>query len=1070
VSCQVCRSALKAGDLYCSSCGAVVPEHLSKPRVAEVRDRIARERKYLTVLCADLQRSTDLISELDPEAAISRLEPALVAMRTAVRRNRGIVSKEGGDGLIALFGAPHADDNHALMACHAAVELVRRIKLLDDPALQVRVGVHSGYVVAHVIEADFSSIYEAGGPAVHLVKRIEGAAQAGQILVSESCQSLAVGLVVFNALPPKRLEGFSAPVPCYELLEISGLTRWRARSTKGLSAFVGRAEEISLLERAARDTGLSGQILALVGTAGIGKSRIAHEFVGALREIDWQVLEAESNPLEQAVPFALLKKLLQSALQVGNFAAAGQSESPVDPATAHSDLWPAALRAVLDQPVNDPRWNELEPLLRRRTIIDAVRHTIEKAIAARPTILLLEDLHWVDGQSETAIEALMSLAVGHPLLVLLTWRTEDTPGWLARLDVRRIWLRSLDMPSANALLDGLLGTAPELNALKAHVLRHTGQVPLFIEEVARQLVNRGVLKADAARFAAKAPWDALEIPPTVQGVIASRIDHLAKEDKALLQLASVVGPRVSTRLLAAVTGMPPAQLQSMLWSLEILDLLVESRWLASPEYEFAHDLIREVAYDSILRSQREQLHRQILTALEAGSAGREEDVAEALCHHAVKAQDWVKADRYGQLAAQKAFTRSAFRDATEYFQIAMDAVDKLPASTAHEQRAIDLRIEARLAYLSLGSIEQWFGLGRDAEDRSEKIGDERRRLASIAIRAAALNFYGTPYEAISAGEQAVALANQLDDMTWLSFSEYGLGQAYFIAGRYRDSERVLNKAIARLVHAPENVPPGTTGSSVLVLCYMMKAMVYASIGEYDDSELCSRQASDLAQTNERPYDIIAAGYGRGLVQMSHGNLEEAESALTEASSLSRDNEVWLFLPLVLSALGNVYLQTARPAEAKKILLEAKHEAETLGHGTGILLASAYLASAYAQLGDIPLGLEVARACHANAKQKGYQAIEALALFVEAVVLSIQGPSAAPDAIAHLERTIEITKRLEARPLLGLAKGTLARLLAASGKKAEAQEELVQAIELFAKSKMTIQLERAKATLSKFSDL
>ena len=724
MSCQVCLSTLKAGDLYCASCGAVVPEHPAKPQVAEVRGRIAGERKYLTVLCADLQRSTDLISELDPEAAISRLEPALIAMRTAVRRNRGIVSKEGGDGLIALFGAPHADDNHAVMACHAAVELVRRVKLLEDPALRVRVGVHSGYVVAHVIEADFSSIYEAGGPAVHLVKRLEGAAQAGQILVSESCQSLSAGLVTFNALPPRRLEGFSAPVPCYELVEISGLTRWRARSTKGLSSFVGRAEEISLLERAARDIGSSGQIVALVGTAGIGKSRMAHEFVSALRQKDWQVLEAEGNPLEQAVPYALLKKLLQSALQVGNIAPADRPALPEGAVPAHSEFWPAALCSVLDQPVGDPRWHDLEPLLRRRAITDAVRNTIDSVISTRPTILLLEDLHWIDGQSEAAIEALMSLTASHQLLVLLTWRTEDAPAWLARLDVRRIWLRSLDVSSANALLDDLLGTAPDLADLKSHILRHTGQVPLFIEEVARQLISRGILKPSAGGFAAKASWDALEIPPTVQGVIASRIDRLPKEDKALLQLASVVGPKISPQLLTAVTGMPAAQLQSRLWSLEILDFLIEAPWLAAPEYEFAHDLIREVAYDSILRPQREELHRRILTALEVQSRGHEEDVAEALCHHAVKAQDWVKVDRYGSMAAKKAFARSAFRDATGYFEIAMDAVDKQPASIAREQRAIDLRIEARLAFVSLGNIEQWFGLGRDGEARSEKIGDE----------------------------------------------------------------------------------------------------------------------------------------------------------------------------------------------------------------------------------------------------------------------------------------------------------------------------------------------------------
>lgn len=1064
--CQVCQSTLKAGDVYCSSCGAVVPEH--PPVTPELRGRIAGERKYLTVLCADLQRSTDLISELDPEAAISRLEPALIAMRTAVRRNRGIVSKEGGDGLIALFGAPHADDNHAVMACHAAVELVRRVKLLNDPALQVRVGVHSGYVVAHVIEADFSSIYEAGGPAVHLVKRLENAAQAGQILVSESCQSLAAGLVTFNALPPRRLEGFSALVPCYELGEISGLTRWRARSTKGLSSFVGRAEEISLLERAAREAGSSGQIVALVGTAGIGKSRIAHEFVGALREKNWQVLEAEGNPLEQAVPYALLKKLLQSALQAGHAEPADQPGLSEGPAAAHSDLWPAALCSVLDQPVMDSRWNELEPLLRRRAIIDAVRNAIGRVIATRPTVLLLEDLHWIDGQSETTIEALMSLTAGHPLLVLLTWRTEDTPGWLARLDVRRIWLRSLDISAANALLDDLLGAGADLGALKAHILRHTGQVPLFIEEVARQLLNRGVLDADAGRFAAKTPWDALEIPPTVQGVIASRIDRLPKEDKALLQLASVVGPRIPPPLLTAVTGMPAAELQSRLWSLEILDFLVESQWLAAPEYEFAHDLIREVAYDSILRPQREQLHRRILAALEANALGRQEEVAEALCHHAVKAQDWAKADEYGYMAAKKALARSAFRDATEYFQIAMDAVDKQPASTARERRAIDLRIEARMAFSPFGKTAEWLDLCHDAETRSEKIGDESRQLASIAVRAAALNFYGTPYEAITAGEQAVALADSLADATWLGFAEYGLGQAYFLAGRYRDAGRVLNQASARIAHAPRNVPPGTTGSSLLVLCHMMKTLVHGWMGEFDDSERCSKQAIELAENSGLAYDIIAADYARGAMQMFRGDLDEAKSALEQAALLSRDNEVRLFLPLVMCALGNLHVQQGSAAKARDILLEAKVEAEELGHATSTLVASVYLASAYSQLGDIPRGLDVVRACQAGAKQKGYQGIEALAIFAEATILSSQGSALVNEAIGAMKRTIEIAARLEACPLLGAARGMLGRLLADSGRTAEAQDELVQAIALFDRSKMTVQLERAKATLSKFS--
>lgn len=1066
MSCLVCSSALRDGDLFCSACGAVVPGHAPNPPVVDTPGRIAGERKYLTVLCADLQRSTDLISELDPEEAITRLEPALIAMRTAVRRNRGIVSKEGGDGLIALFGAPHADDNHAVMACHAAVELVRRIKLLEDPGLHVRVGIHSGHVVTHVIEADFSSIYEAGGPAVHLVKRFESAAQAGQILVSESCHNLSAGLVTFKPLPPKRMEGFPAPVPCYELIQISGLTRWRARSTKGLSSFVGRDEQISQLRLAAQQVGASGQIVALVGTAGIGKSRLAHEFVATLREANWQVLEAEGNPLEQAVPYALLKKLLQSALQVGHFAPADLTAASDGAAPADSDLWPAALASVLDQPVSDPRWAGLEPLLRRRVIVDAIRATVDRVVSTRPTVLLLEDLHWIDGQSETVVEALTSLAANRPLLVLLTWRTEHTPGWLAALDVRRIWLRSLDENAAHTLLDGLLGSVAGLDALKAHILRHTGQIPLFIEEVARQLIGRGIHHADAG----KASWDALEIPPTVQGVIASRIDRLPKEDKALLQLASVVGPQVSSHLLATVTAMPPAQLQSRLWSLEILDFLTPARTPGSPDYTFAHDLIREVAYESILRSQREALHRRILSALEENSAGHEEDVAESLCHHALRAQDWAKADRYAYMAAKKALARSAFRDATGYFQTAMDAVEKLPLSVERERRAIDLRIEARMAFSPFGKTAEWLDLCHDAESRSSKIDDQARRLASVAVRAAALNFYGTPYEAVAAGEEAVAMANSLADSTWLGFAEYGLGQAYFMSGRYRDAEQILTRAGDRIAHAPGHVPPGTTGSSLLVLCHMMNAIIYASLGEFDQSEACANKAGDLADESGLSYDLIAAGYGRGLSQLILGNIDEAESALEEASRLSRKSEVRLFLPLLLCGLGNLRLQQGQAAQAKELLLEARAEAEDLGHSSSTLLASTYLASAYAQSGDLSKGLEVARGCQAGAKQKGYQPIEALAAFAEGMILSLQGVSTSAEAVVQFERTIKIATSLEARPLLAAARGTLARLLAATGRKSEARDELGLAIELFADSKMTIQLERAKAMLSKFSNL
>ena len=214
--------------------------------------------------------------------------------------------------------------------------------------------------------------------------------------------------------------------------------------------------------------------------------------------------------------------------------------------------------------------------------------------------------------------------------------------------------------------------------------------------------------------------------------------------------------------------------------------------------------------------------------------------------------------------------------------------------------------------------------------------------------------------------------------------------------------------------------------------------------------------------------MIAAGYGRGLVQLFHGNFDDAENTLRSAASLSRENEVSLFLPLIQCGLGNLYLQTGRPRDARDILVKAKSEAEAIGHTTSDMLASVYLASAYAYLGDTARGLSLAGACHASARQKGYEGVDAIALFVEAGILSIQRETA--DAIAHFERAIELAARLEVRPLMGIAKGMLARLLATAGKPAEARAELNQAIALFAQSKMTAQLERARAALSKFSNL
>ena len=270
--CFACQSTMDAGDRWCAKCGAAAQQSIDPDS----------ERKFVTILRADLVQSTDLIAELEPEQAVSRLEPALTAMRAAVRQFGGIVSKELGDGLTAVFGAPMANDNHAPMACHAALELVRRVTSLGDPGLQVRVGLHSGFVVAYVVASEFSRVYEIGGAAQHLAARLEAAAESGQIFASEACQKLAEGHVQFEFLGRKPLRGFAEPVPVYSVTGAGELSNWQVRKTRSVSRFVNRTEETALLRQLVEETRAGGRTVCLTGEPGIGKSRLVHEFVQEL--------------------------------------------------------------------------------------------------------------------------------------------------------------------------------------------------------------------------------------------------------------------------------------------------------------------------------------------------------------------------------------------------------------------------------------------------------------------------------------------------------------------------------------------------------------------------------------------------------------------------------------------------------------------------------------------------------------------------------------------------------------------------------------------------------------------
>lgn len=1005
--CFACQSAINPDDSWCSKCGAAVRQRVDPDS----------ERRFVTILRADVIDSTGLVADLEPEEAVSRLEPALAAMRAAVRQFGGIVSKELGDGLAAVFGAPIADDNHAPLACHAAIELVRRVSSLGDPGLQVRVGLHSGHVVAYMVASEFSKVYEIGGAAQHLAARLETAAEANQIYVSEACQKLADGHVRFEFLGRKALRGFGEPLPVYRVMGASDLSSWRVRRARSVSRFVDRTTERALLRRTAERVSASRQTVLLMGDAGIGKSRLAHEFVQDLRADGWRLLDAECSPNLQSAPFSTLKRLMLSILE----AVSKDPDRLVDPREGLSAVHRLAIDAVLDLPISDVRWGDLEPYARGRAISEASCAVAESVARHKRTVFLIEDLHWIDRASDTVIAAIASLQAPN-LFVFLTSRPTGMPEWIARCRAEMIAMRPLDDDSGREMLADMLGTSVTDTDLKDRIISHTANVPLFIEEVCRGLKDNGTLRGQWGDLALVRPIEELGIPSSIQGVIAARLDRVSRQQRQVLQVAAALGPRSSEAVVRRVSDLPEDVLQDCLAALDRAELLVRIDSDLEDSFEFRHEMVRQVTYESMVEKVRESVHARILVAFESDETWR--DDSDALCYHATRAKDWPKAFGYGRSAAQKCLARSAYADAADYFRTAMSSLDKTPLTRPRETNAIDLRMEARMAFIWSGRVAEWIDLGKEADQRATRIDDVGRKVAAMTVMAGGQNFYGTPTEAVVLGEEVVGLAEGSGIPGWRNLAQYNLGQAYFLAGRYREAEQTFARGRAHLM-GPEAIAPfGTPPKYTLLLCCMMKSFTHTVMGEFDSAEQLQQQAAAIAEETGRPYDRVAAAYSGGWLKLGRNEPAAAAAILEDGFVLAQKHGIRLFVPVLACHLGMAYLEQGLFDRARGMLTEAREEAKAVGYTSAVLRSSIYLALATWRLGDIRAAQNMLREARNTARQQGFSGLEAEALFGEAVVTPPSDDEGKAAILAALRAAIAIASESGALPLRHKAEAML----------------------------------------------
>ena len=671
------------------------PKHLAE-KILTSKAALEGERKQVTVLFADLKGSMELLADRDPEEARKLLDPVLERMMEAVHRYEGTVNQVMGDGIMALFGAPVAHEDHAVRACYAALDMqaaIRRyaeeVRRSHGVVLQVRVGLNSGEVVVRAIGSDLRMDYTAVGQTTHLAARMEQLAKPDTTLLTADVLRLAEGFVAVTPLGPVPVKGLEAPVEVYELTGAGPRrSRLHAAAARGLTRFVGRTGELDQLRQALGRAGNGqGQIVAIVGEPGVGKSRLVWEVTHSHRVHGWLVLQAGSVSYGKATSYLPVIDLLKGyfAIEDRDGPRAVREKLTGKLLTLDRALEGSlpALLSLLDVPADDPAWAALDPSQRRRRTLDAVKRLLLRESQVQPLLVVFEDLHWIDSETQALLDALVESLPAARVLLLVNYRPEYPHQWGSRTYYTQLRLDPLPHDHAAELLGALVGSDAGLDPLKRVLIERTEGNPFFLEESVRSLVETGSLAGERGAYRLARPLPTIQVPATVQAVLAARIDRLPPADRALLQTASVVGKDVPLGLLQAIAEQGEAELSAAIGRLQAAEFLYETRIFPDVEYTFKHALTHDVTYGGLLQDRRRRLHGQIVEAIERRYPDRLGEHVERLAHHAFRAEEWEKAVGYLRQAGAKALARSANLEAAAHMERALEAL-RTPAGVLRD--------------------------------------------------------------------------------------------------------------------------------------------------------------------------------------------------------------------------------------------------------------------------------------------------------------------------------------------------------------------------------------------------
>ena len=1094
--CSRCGSENIPGDKFCGECGydlrepteAPPPDYLEPQsytpkfladKILTNRSAIEGERKLVTVLFADVANYTSMAEKLDPEEVHQIMDGCFKILLDEIHLYEGTINQFTGDGVMALFGAPVAHEDHAQRACHGAIAIQKAMRAYGEKIqkdyevdFRMRVGINSGPVIVGAIGDDLRMDYTAVGDTTNLASRMEGLAEPSSIMVSANTYKIAKDFFEFRPFGEVKIKGKEVAQVVYELIKAGEVeTRIEVSVARGLTKFVGRKSEMEALKEAfEKARSGSGQVVGIVGEAGVGKSRLLLELRNELPEGQYIYLEGRCLHYGGVMPYLPILDILRSFFEIKE----GEQEFSIKKKMSEkvlqlheklqSDLPP--FHDLLSLKVEDEAYLNLEPQQKREKTFEALRDLIIRVSLHKPLILAVEDLHWMDKTSETFLNYLIGWLANARILLILLYRPEYVHSWGSKSYYTKIGVDQLSMKTSAELVQSILQGALVVSELMELISNRTDGNPLFMEEFTHSLIENGIIQRKAHQYVLSQKPADIQVPDTIQGVIAARIDRLEDNLKSTMQVASVIGRDFAFRILQTITDMKE-ELKSHLINLQGLEFIYEKRLFPELEYIFKHILTQEVAYNSLLTKRRKEIHEKIGKAIEEIYTDRLEEFYEMLAYHYSKSDNHEKAYTYFRLSGNKSLKKHSPWEALHHYKEAVNALKELPASDDTRKDQIEIYRLLHAPSVILGYPEGSLEIFQDALEVSKKLRDA----GNLALFYMDIGFYhyfrGETLQAIILGENAVQEAKKTDDSEAIISAINDLCYMCQTAGEYFKIMQLAPDGIglAEKTKKEYDIFQGRTVCTYKSLCSIY-GISMGMIGNFSQGKLYCEKAIQVAEKINHLRSLGQAELYCGYLDNIKGEYKHAIEHLQKSVELLEQSKYFLMLTLARSFLGYAYFLQGDPQKAIENIQIALKIHNDIGFMLSISTHYMYLSMAYFDLGNQEKALECIEKSVNLGHKSNEKGNEGLAHIWRGRILAKLDPLKKVEAEESIRKGIEILERLKLKALYADGYLALGEIYADRDQKEQALGYLKKAESMFEEMGMDYWLEKTQEILNR----